>query len=103
MTHASGTAMTDDPTRRAQGSVQIHTGDELSRGRYSNNMLVAHTREEFILDWLLTTPSGNHLVSRVVVSPGHMKRIVAALQDNLRKYETGFGEITPVEPGGPFH
>ncbi len=95
--------MSDEPNRPGPGSVQISTGDELSRGRYSNNMLVGHTREEFIIDWLLTAPSGNHLVSRVVVSPGHMKRIVAALADNLRKYEAHHGEVPTAEPGGPFH
>ena len=62
--------------------VQIKTSDEMSRGRYSNNMLVTHSPEEFVIDWLLNSPGGTHLVSRIVVSPGHMKRIVAALEGN---------------------
>lgn len=80
----------------------IAANDELARGRYSNNMLVAHTREEFIIDWLITAPNGSSLVSRIVVSPGHCKRILAALADNLSKYERQFGEITPagsIDPG----
>lgn len=78
---------------------QISTGDEMSRGRYSNNMYVAHSPEEFMIDWLLASPSGTHLVSRVIVTPGHMKRIIAALTDNLNKYEQKFGPITTAEPG----
>ncbi|MBW2630344.1 MAG: DUF3467 domain-containing protein [Deltaproteobacteria bacterium] len=77
--------------------VQIKTSDEMSRGRYSNNMLVTHSPEEFVIDWLFNFPGGTHLVSRIVVSLGHMKRIVAALEDNLKKYESSFGEIKSVE------
>ncbi len=78
--------------------IQINTGDEQSRGRYSNNMIVTHSPEEFIIDWLLNSPSGVHLVSRIIVSPGHLKRIVDALTDNLRKYEEKFGTIKTIEP-----
>lgn len=74
-------------------SIPINTGDEISRGRYSNTMLVTHGPEEFIIDWLLQSPNGAHLVSRIMVTPGHMKRIVKALQENLEKYEQNFGVI----------
>lgn len=73
--------------------IPINTGDDMSRGRFSNTMLVTHGPEEFIMDYLLQSPNGAHLVSRVIVTPGHMKRIVRALQENLEKYEGRFGEI----------
>ena len=96
--------MTDTPGRPGSPQVQINASDEVARGRYSNNMLVTHTREEFILDFLLTAPNGTQLVSRVMISPGHMKRVFAALADNLRKYESNFGEVVSVEGGQPqFH
>jgi len=85
--------------KNTQKPVQINTGDELSRGRYSNNLLVTHSPEEFIIDWLLNSPGGPHLVSRIIVSPGHMKRISAALQDNIKKYESKFGEIKTIQAG----
>ncbi len=78
--------------------IQIITGDEMSRGRYSNNMAVSHSPEEFIIDWLLNSPSGTHLVSRVIVTPGHMRRVIDALSDNLRKYETKHGSVRVVGP-----
>jgi hypothetical protein len=78
--------------------MQINTSDEISRGRYSNTMLVGHGPEEFIIDWLLQSHNGPHLVSRIVVTPGHMKRIVKALEENLFKYEQNFGEIRMIEP-----
>ena len=78
-------------------SMQINTSDEISRGRHSNSMLVAHGPEEFIVDWLLQSPNGAHLVSRIIVTPGHMKRIVKALEENLFRYEQNFGEIKMAE------
>jgi hypothetical protein len=78
-------------------AVQINTIDEMSRGRYSNTMLVAHGPEEFIMDWMLHAPNGAHLVSRLIVAPGNMKRIVKALQDNIDRYEKNFGQIRVIE------
>ncbi|HQT97085.1 MAG: DUF3467 domain-containing protein [Desulfobacteria bacterium] len=89
--------MANEKPPESSKQIQISTGDELSRGRYSNNMLVSHSSEEFIVEWLLSSPSGTHLVSRIVVSPGHMKRIIDALSENLRRYESQFGAIRVVE------
>ena len=61
-------------------------------------MFIAHGPEEFIIDWLLNSPTGAHLVSRIIVTPGHVKRIISALSDNLKKYEEQFGEIKLTEP-----
>ena len=85
--------------KNTQKPVQINTGDELSRGRYSNNLLVTHSPEEFIIDWLLNSPTGAHLVSRIIVTPGHVRRIINALSENLKKYEEKFGAIKYIEPG----
>ena len=90
--------MTTEPKGPTQALIQVVTGDEMSRGRYSNSMMVSHTPEEFIIDWLLNSPAGTHLVARVVVSPGHLKRIIGALADNLRRYEANFGDVKIVEP-----
>ncbi len=87
--------MAEQDNPAASRQITINANDELARGRYSNNMLVAHTREEFIIDWLMTAPNGSSLVSRVIVSPAHCKRILAALADNVQKYERQFGEIVP--------
>jgi hypothetical protein len=89
--------MTNEKPPEGARQVQIMTGDEMSRGRYSNNMAVVHSPEEFIIEWLLNSPSGTHLVSRIIVSPGHMKRIIDALSDNLRKYEGKFGSVRMIE------
>lgn len=91
----------DEMLSEGDGQIQISASDEDLKGRYANLMSVSHTAEEFVLDYFAVTPAGDgprgHLVSRVIVSPAHYKRIVAALSDNLRKYEEQFGEIQ--DPG----
>ena len=73
---------------------------ELMGGVYSNNMTVSHTREEFIMDFLMLTPPSGAVTARVIVSPGHIKRIARALQDNISKYEQEFGSIQIPEEAG---
>lgn len=87
----------DDPQKKSK-QIQIKANEEMSQGRYSNSMFIAHGPEEFIIDWLLNSPTGAHLVSRIIVTPGHIKRIISALNDNLQRYEEKFGEIKLAEP-----
>ena len=77
--------------------IQIKANDEVVKGTYSNMMQVMHTGEEFVVDFLSVYPPAGSLNSRVIVSPSHMKRMVAALADNLAKYEKQFGPIKSSE------
>jgi hypothetical protein len=96
--------MANDDKVREGRQIHVSAADETARGRYSNSMLVVHSREEFIIDWLLNATSGAHLVARIVVSPAHMKRIIGALAENLRKYEEQHGAARETDPEGPaFH
>jgi hypothetical protein len=77
--------------------IKINFPPELQGGVYSNNMVVSHTKEEFVLDFLMVAPPAGTVTARVVVSPGHMKRILEALRDNISKYEKTFGTIQIAE------
>jgi hypothetical protein len=77
--------------------IQVTFPDHLKGGVYSNNMAVTHTREEFVLDFLMVAPPAGSVTARIVLSPGHAKRVVAALKENLRKYEETFGVIQAAE------
>jgi len=88
--------MDDQSKNQRAKEIQINTGDEILRGKYSNNMLAAYSADEFILDWLLNSPSGVHLVSRIIVTPSHMKRIIKVLKENIDKYEKQFGTINEI-------
>lgn len=86
--------------------INIQISDDELKGRYSNLLRIAHTREEFILDFINVVPPQGVVTARIVTSPGHLKRIIEALRQNLQRYESNFGEILeapePV-PGGSIH
>ncbi len=84
----------------AQG-LNVKIGDEELKGRYSNLLRITHTREEFILDFINLVPPQGMVTSRIVTSPGHLKRIVQALAQNLARYEEAFGPIPEAaDPAG---
>lgn len=73
--------------------IKIKAKDEELKGAYSNLMQVSHMKEEFILDFFLAAPPQGILASRVIISPGHLKRMIKALQENVSRYEEKFGKI----------
>jgi hypothetical protein len=77
--------------------IKVNFPPQLQGGVYANNMLVAHTKEEFIMDFMMVVPPNGTVTSRVIISPGHMKRIINALEDNVKKYEASFGTIQAAE------
>jgi hypothetical protein len=62
-------------------------------GKYANMMQVTHTSEEFVLDFISAFAPAGELVSRLIVSPRHTKRIVRALMENVAIYERQYGVI----------
>jgi hypothetical protein len=67
--------------------IKVNFPPNLHGGVYSNNMVVTHTKEEFILDFLMVAPPTGAVTAR----------ILAALQDNILKYENTFGTIQIAE------
>ena len=76
-----------------QQQIQVKMPDDMLKGVYANMMQVMHTQEEFVLDFMDIFPPNGIVASRVILSPGHLKRMVAALQENLQKYEQSFGTV----------
>ena len=73
--------------------VQIKIDDETLKGKYANAMQITHTKEEFVMDFINLFPPQGVVTARVVTSPGHCKRILAALQENVGKYEATYGKV----------
>ncbi len=80
-----------------QQQIQIKATDEKLKGEYSNVMHILHTKEEFVLDFLNIFPPTGTLNSRVILSPGHFKRMIRAMEENLKKYEDQHGKIEESE------
>ena len=77
--------------------IKIKAKDDDLKGKYSNLMQIIHTKDEFLLDFFLVSPPQGILSSRIIMSPGHLKRMIKALQENIEKYEKKFGKIEIVE------
>ena len=81
--------------------IKIKVPDSLMGGVYANNVIISHTKEEFIMTFIMVTPPQGIVTSRVIMSPSHTKRLAYALQDNIKKYETNISKIEPAsEPKG---
>jgi hypothetical protein len=81
--------------------IKVQAEAAVQEGIYSNFAKITHTSDEISLDFLYINfdPPFGRLRARIILSPGHAKRFLAALGDNLQKYEASFGPIhTPTQP-----
>ena len=76
--------------------LSIDIKPEVAKGNYSNLAIITHSHSEFILDFAEILPAipKPEVVSRIIMTPEHAKRLMLALQDNIYKYESINGEIT---------
>ena len=95
--------MSDQPVRP---EIQIKADEATMAGHYSNSARITHSYEDVVMDFMYVhgNPPFGKLLSRMILSPAHAKRLMRALQDNLRRYEEMFGTISeapePPTPGG---
>lgn len=82
-----------------QQPLQVEIDEAVARGVYTNLALITHSETEFLLDFLFLQPQTpkTKVLTRLISSPVHAKRLLWALQDNIEKYETRHGAI----PAGP--
>jgi hypothetical protein len=79
----------------AQQQINIELGEKEAEGIYSNLALISHSAAEFVIDFTRVLPGvpKTRVYARVIMTPQHAKSFLRALEDNIRKYETQFGEI----------
>lgn len=77
--------------------LEIQLDEEMAQGVYVNLAVVNHNESEFVVDLIFIQPQAPRakVRSRVILSPQHAKRFVAALQRNIGLYEQSHGEIAP--------
>ncbi len=78
-----------------QQHVEIDLSREVAEGIYSNLAVISHSASEFIVDFARLMPGvpKPQVMSRIIMTPENAKRLLYALQDNVRKYENTNGEI----------
>jgi len=80
-----------------QSQQQIQIKDGFAGGEYSNGLQASHNKEEVLLTFLnIVSPSGR-VCGKIITSPGHLKRMISAMTDNLKKYEEKFGAVEQAE------
>ena len=82
--------------------IKIEFNEESSSIEYSNFVVVTHSAAEFVLDFIRVLPgmAKAKVKSRVIMSPMHVKTLMFALQDNIKKFENKFGEIKVLKKDG---
>jgi len=73
--------------------IKVTTTEEVKRGVFANQAIIQHSNEEFRIDFILMGPSDATLNARIILTPSHFKRLVKAMDVNLKKYEKKFGEV----------
>jgi hypothetical protein len=63
--------------------------------KYVNFVRISHTASEFVMDFSLLLPGIKkpEVNSRLVMSPIAVKLYLHALSENIKRYESKFGEI----------
>ncbi|GHT08267.1 hypothetical protein FACS189426_03500 [Bacteroidia bacterium] len=89
--------------QQQQNNIQIELSDEIAQGIYSNLAVIAHSSSEFVVDFVRLMPGipKAKVQSRIILTPEHAKRLMLALIDNIKKYESQNGEIKLL--GGGFN
>ncbi|MRR24546.1 DUF3467 domain-containing protein [bacterium] len=86
-----------------QNQFNIELSEEVAEGVYSNLAVITHSPAEFVIDFIRIMPGvpKSKVKSRIILTPEHAKRFVAALSDNIAKYEAVHGPIREVKGSGP--
>ena len=84
-----------DKEKNKSQQIKIEFDENSTVTEYSNFVVVTHSAAEFVLDYIRVLPgmAKAKVKSRIIMSPMHVKTLMLALQDNIRKYENKFGEI----------
>ena len=72
----------------------------MAAGHYSNFTVIAHSGNEFYLDFIAVAPNMPQakVQSRIIMTPENVKNLLYALGENVQRYEATFGEIRRITP-----
>ncbi|MCH8903847.1 MAG: DUF3467 domain-containing protein [Bacteroidetes bacterium] len=89
----------DQEKKAPVNQISIELPEDVADGVYSNLAIITHSNAEFVVDFVKVMPGVKKakVKSRVVLTPQHAKRFLKALEDNIQKYESMYGEIGELE------
>jgi len=99
------------PENKNPNQINIELSEEMAEGIYCNLAIISHSNSEFIVDFIKMMPGTPkaRVKSRILLSPQHAKKLMRALNENVKKFEALHGaikeptdnNIPPINFGGP--
>ena len=74
-------------------SQEVRMSDQVFGAEYANALQVGHSREEFQMIFFSVLGQTGRVAAKIISSPSHFKRMIAAMTDNLSKYEERYGPV----------
>jgi hypothetical protein len=77
--------------------------EEIANGIYANLAVINHSASEFIVDFINIMPGvpKAKVKARIILTPQHAKRLVRALSENVKRFESVHGMIKDYDQGTP--
>ena len=71
------------------GEIQIELPEEIAQGKYANLAVIAHSSYDFVIDFIRILPGlpKAKVQSRIILTPDNARRLLYALEDNIRKFD----------------
>jgi len=87
--------MEDRKNMNESAQIQIELSQDVAQGEYANFAIITHSSSDFVLDFARVLPGlpKAPVKSRIILAPEHAKRLLGALEENIRRYERTFGPI----------
>ncbi|MBT8243706.1 MAG: DUF3467 domain-containing protein [Winogradskyella sp.] len=87
--------MADEKNNPKKGQINIELDEQVAQGTYSNLAIINHSVSEFVVDFVNIMPGTpkSKVKSRIILTPQHAKRLVKALNENVKRFENAHGKI----------
>jgi hypothetical protein len=84
-----------DNNKSNKPQLNIQLDEDIANGSYSNLVVINHSATEFVFDFVSVMPGvpKSKVKSRMILAPVHAKRLLRALSENIKRYESAHGSI----------
>ncbi|WP_165041186.1 DUF3467 domain-containing protein [Dysgonomonas sp. ZJ709] len=81
--------------RDNENQIQIELPEDIAQGTYSNLSIISHSSSEFVIDFIRVVPGlpKAKVQSRIILTPDQAKRLLHALNENIKRYEKQNGHV----------
>ena len=82
-----------------KNQLNIELDEKMADGTYANLAIINHSVSEFVIDFINVMPGApkSKVKSRIIITPQHAKRLMKALAENVKRFETNHGKIKDYE------